>query len=201
MRKPQRYTILELAQKTGVPPRTVRFYVQRDLIPPAVGRGRGQHYGEEHLTGILRLQDLKRSGRKLDDAKKEVPGRDRHELAESRDDAAAPTASTQRRVTRILLAHEGIWLEVGGGVILPTADGLDRLAEVCRREFGLNPEDRQRRITVINRLGSVLHIPDGLGKGSSLRIGPGESVEVADVTPAIQRAESDGLVTVLRQPE
>lgn len=50
----------ELAQHAGVSPRTVRYYVQRGLLPAPVFRGRDTSYGSEHLLrlkAIRRLQD------------------------------------------------------------------------------------------------------------------------------------------------
>ncbi len=63
MKERNRYSIDELTRMTGINRRTVRYYVQRGLIPPPAGRGRGRHYGEEHLDGILRIQDQKRQGK------------------------------------------------------------------------------------------------------------------------------------------
>lgn len=62
-----RYSIAELAQRAGVSRRTVRFYVQRGLIPPPYGRGRGRHYGDEHLEALLRVRALKAEGHALAD--------------------------------------------------------------------------------------------------------------------------------------
>lgn len=47
----------ELAEKAGVSPRTIRYYVQRGLLPAPTFRGRDTAYGEEHL---LRLRAIKR---------------------------------------------------------------------------------------------------------------------------------------------
>lgn len=47
----------ELAERAGVSPRTVRYYVQRGLLPAPVFRGRDTAYGEEHL---LRLRAIRR---------------------------------------------------------------------------------------------------------------------------------------------
>lgn len=49
-----------LCDLTGVSPRTVYFYVQQGLLPPAEGAGRGARYTEVHrdrLRLIRRLQD------------------------------------------------------------------------------------------------------------------------------------------------
>ncbi len=51
------YKLDELAEKADVSPRTVRYYVQRGLLPPPVFRGRDTAYSGAHL---LRLRLIKR---------------------------------------------------------------------------------------------------------------------------------------------
>ncbi len=58
----RRYSIGELAELTGVSRRTVHFYVQRRIIDPPLGRGRGRHYDTGHVAQILRVRDLQRQG-------------------------------------------------------------------------------------------------------------------------------------------
>lgn len=53
------FSLNELAEETGVPARTVRFYIARGLLPGPAGAGRGATYGRAHLErlrDILRLQ-------------------------------------------------------------------------------------------------------------------------------------------------
>ena len=47
----------QLAGRAGLAPRTVRYYVQRGLLPAPVFRGADTTYGEEHL---LRLKAIRR---------------------------------------------------------------------------------------------------------------------------------------------
>src|SRR5215216_5712279 len=56
----ERYRIAELAQATGVTPRTIRFYVAEGLLPPPQGAGPAAVYGAGHrdrLELIGRLKD------------------------------------------------------------------------------------------------------------------------------------------------
>ncbi|MEB3237362.1 MAG: MerR family transcriptional regulator [Candidatus Sericytochromatia bacterium] len=55
------FKLAQLAQAAGVSPRTVRYYIQRGLLPAPGFRGADTTYGEEHLRrlGVIRrLQDL-----------------------------------------------------------------------------------------------------------------------------------------------
>jgi DNA-binding transcriptional MerR regulator len=69
-----RYSIGELARQAGVTRRTVRFYVQRGLIPQPLGRGRGEHYAEEHLAAVLRVRSLQEQGASLEEIRQHHEG-------------------------------------------------------------------------------------------------------------------------------
>ena len=51
------WKLTDLADEAGVSPRTVRYYVQRGLLPAPAFRGPETAYGREHL---LRLKAIKR---------------------------------------------------------------------------------------------------------------------------------------------
>lgn len=59
------YNLVDLADAAGVAPRTVRFYIQENLLPPPGGLGRGRHYGAEHLDRLRRIADFQRAGHSL----------------------------------------------------------------------------------------------------------------------------------------
>jgi hypothetical protein len=63
----ERLSIDELAAATGVSRRTVHYYIQRRLIDPPLGRGRGRHYDRRHALQILKVRDLQRRGVALTD--------------------------------------------------------------------------------------------------------------------------------------
>ena len=43
------FTLVELSEVSGVPARTIRFYIARGLLPPPLVGGRSACYGAEHL--------------------------------------------------------------------------------------------------------------------------------------------------------
>jgi len=55
-----RFKIGELAQRAGVTPRTVHYYVHIGLLPPPKGRGRYSYYTEEHLRRLQVIRQLQR---------------------------------------------------------------------------------------------------------------------------------------------
>jgi len=67
MSKDRTYTIGSLADTAGVSRRTVRFYVQRDLLPPPQGLGRGALYTDEHLARLLQIKAWQEDGVPLDE--------------------------------------------------------------------------------------------------------------------------------------
>lgn len=62
MIKPDIFNIDTLAEKAGVSRRTIHYYLQRGLLMPPCGEGRGCHYTSEHLTRIKELQQLSAQG-------------------------------------------------------------------------------------------------------------------------------------------
>jgi len=57
-----RFTAADLARRSGLPLRTVRYYVQEGLVDPPSGRGRGAHFGESHLRQLARVRLLQSAG-------------------------------------------------------------------------------------------------------------------------------------------
>src|SRR6266849_5215767 len=56
------YGIKELAELGGVTRRTVRYYVQRGLLPTPLGTGRGPHYTAAHLERLIHIRTLQETG-------------------------------------------------------------------------------------------------------------------------------------------
>ncbi len=115
----------ELADRAGVSRRTVRYYVQRGLLPAPAGLGRGKHYGASHLARLLQIRELQAEGVPLEDiaARLEGPG---------------PTPVAKPRIsqttwTRIALA-EGIELHLEGRRL--TEEQVKRLSQLVKRTIG-----------------------------------------------------------------
>ena len=74
--------LTELAETCGVSPRTVRYYVQRGLLPAPVFRGRDTAYGEEHVVRLRAIKRLQEAYLPLDAIERELKQRPLSELRE-----------------------------------------------------------------------------------------------------------------------
>ena len=70
----RKLAIGELVQASGVSRRTVRYYVQRGLLPPPEGAGRGHYYRPEHLTRLLEIKELQGRGLGLEEIRERLAG-------------------------------------------------------------------------------------------------------------------------------
>jgi len=55
------YSLSDLAETTGIEPRTIRSYIERGLLPGAEARGRAATYSEEHLSRLQVIRSLRRA--------------------------------------------------------------------------------------------------------------------------------------------
>jgi len=98
------YKLDELAREAGTSPRTVRYYVQRGLLPAPAFRGKDTTYGHEHLVrlrAIRRLQQaffpldaiaVELSRRSLDELERIASGAEIPSPLEARAPSASPSA-------------------------------------------------------------------------------------------------------------
>jgi DNA-binding transcriptional MerR regulator len=66
--------INELCEKANVTPRTVHFYVQQGLLPPAGSPGPGARYGEGHVSRIRLIRLLQKQHLPLAEIAKRTKG-------------------------------------------------------------------------------------------------------------------------------
>jgi DNA-binding transcriptional MerR regulator len=58
----QQMSLTELAEKAGLPGRTVRFYIARGLLPGPLKAGRDAAYGAAHLARLREIARLQTEG-------------------------------------------------------------------------------------------------------------------------------------------
>lgn len=94
----------QLSEQTGVTERSIRFYIQKGLLPRPVGGTRAAHYTEAHLADLLRIREWQAAGLSL-----EAIG----DLLAARDDAPiAPLRRGAIEVRSHLVIDDGIELSI-----------------------------------------------------------------------------------------
>jgi DNA-binding transcriptional MerR regulator len=59
------WSLAELAEETGISPRTIRYYISRGLLDGPTVAGRGAAYGKDHLARLRAIQELQGQGAML----------------------------------------------------------------------------------------------------------------------------------------
>jgi DNA-binding transcriptional MerR regulator len=113
------YGIKELAELGGVTRRTVRYYVQRGLLPTPLGTGRGPHYTVAHLERLIHIRKLQETGVPLAEISAQLDGIPQ---ASMRAPARSPAASPSLRAP--------------GTHVLPEGRGDVKLSPLRRRRRG-----------------------------------------------------------------
>lgn len=125
------FGIKELASLGGVSRRTVRYYVQRGLLPTPTGTGRGSHYTQEHLDRLIQVRTWQEEGVSLAEIEQRVGA------AAPPDESTAngaPTAPDGTAWTRVDL-HPGVELHLQTQTRLSQAD-TERILEKVRAVLG-----------------------------------------------------------------
>lgn len=135
-----RYAIGDLARLAGVSRRTVRYYVQENLISAPLGVGRGNHYGAEHLQQILHVKAMQEAGRTLDEIRRLPAAAD---AAPPRARGRVDRISAQRSIWRRLTLAPGVELQLRGDIRLPSPGRIEELAAWCRLHLAttIDPEE------------------------------------------------------------
>lgn len=94
------YKLDELARATRISARTVRYYVQRGLLPPAAFRGKDTAYGHEHLVRLRAIRRLQEAFFPLDAIAAELEGRPLVEIERIADGNVALPSEPTSRATR-----------------------------------------------------------------------------------------------------
>jgi DNA-binding transcriptional MerR regulator len=124
-----RMGIKDLVQASGVTRRTVRYYVQRGLLPPPHGAGRGHFYLASHLDVLLRIKDLQSRGLTLDEILASF------QAGPGREEAPLPEPPAIELVTRIRVT-DGVEILVSPGSEPPRPAQIRALADAAARILG-----------------------------------------------------------------
>ena len=86
-------TLAELADASGLPARTIRFYIARGLVDGPVKAGRNAVYTGDHLKRLEKIKSLQAKGRMLSEIGDAVAG------VSERVASAAPTPWWQHAIS------------------------------------------------------------------------------------------------------
>jgi DNA-binding transcriptional MerR regulator len=125
-----RYEISELEEETGIPIRTIRYYISRGLLAPAYGRGPSATYDLGHLLRLRLIARLKDERHPLEEIRDRLG-----EMSDSDVEAAlgiqvAPPTDTWRRIT----LHDDIELHIR---VQPAGANSDAFNEAVELIVGL----------------------------------------------------------------
>ncbi len=77
------WTLAELAEESGLPARTIRYYIARGLLESPVVKGRKAWYAASHLERLQAIRGLQEKGLTLSEIGRALqPEEDRKELSE-----------------------------------------------------------------------------------------------------------------------
>ena len=115
----QLFTLDELASLVDLPRRTVRYYIQIELIDRPEGVGRGAHYSTRHLEQLIEIRKWQQAGLSLE--------RIRELLSASETGALLPPPRPREKGTVAVRSHICI------------DDGLE--LSIDPKQANLTPED------------------------------------------------------------
>jgi len=124
------YGIEELAELGGVTRRTVRYYVQRGLLPTPLGTGRGPHYTLAHLERLIHIRQLQETGVPLTEVAARLDG-------VPQTPASATETLTEQSTWRRFVLADGVELHVRAGAASLQPSQLTRLVEATQQALGL----------------------------------------------------------------
>ena len=96
-------TLADIAETSGIPARTIRFYIARGLLDGPVKGGRDAAYTEGHLARLKRIKRLQAEGRTLAEIGRLMAG------AAGRFAAASPTTWSQYAIAADVI----VWVKAG----------------------------------------------------------------------------------------
>jgi Ca-activated chloride channel family protein len=135
--KEGRWKLEELADRAGVSPRTVRYYVQRGLLPAPRFQGRDTVYSAEHLARLKAIRRLQERFLPLDRIQAELEGRSLDELrrlAETRG-AAPRAASPPAEGAPVARAQQWARFELAPGLELHVGEGASEAVRALADEL------------------------------------------------------------------
>jgi DNA-binding transcriptional MerR regulator len=99
----EQMTLADIAEASGLPARTIRFYIARGLLNGPVKGGRGAVYTKEHLARLDRIKSLQSDGRTLSEIARMLGGHSQESAV------SPPTAWWQHAIGDDII----VWVRAG----------------------------------------------------------------------------------------
>jgi len=118
----------ELATRAGVSVRTVRYYIQRGLLPPAEFRGPDTAYDDRHLHALRAIKRLQEDYLPLDAIASALEGKSESELRRIAERGMSTTTKVTKEEPkpREPRGVRGERVTLGDGIELWIEEGADR---------------------------------------------------------------------------
>ena len=152
------FDIDSLCTLTGVPRRTVRYYIQIGLLERPEGETRAARYGRRHLAQLLEIQKWTAAGLSLDRIRELLAG------------GAEPPVSAMRTGTIEVRSH----LLVADGVEIVVEPGRAGLSPAQMRAFFRGVADLHRQLT---RAAPAAPVPSAAAEATETPPTPGPSAK------------------------
>lgn len=138
-------SIQDLCERTGLPRRTIHFYIQQGLLPPPTGAGPGARYDDCHLLRLRLIPRLRQMGLRLDQIRDRFQDADLPALQAIEQQLGAPPVPNQAPPAVQPYLHYplpgGILLAAPSNLPIAERKKLAELLEAARRIFAPSPLD------------------------------------------------------------
>jgi DNA-binding transcriptional MerR regulator len=124
-----RFTLDELIDATGVNQRTIRYYVQQGLVPPAAGKGRSSHYTSAHVEALTQIRELRDRNLSIEEIRQVIEA----------DAQPAVLSAAGESWTRFVL-HPGVEIHVLADAPEHVHVLVDQMQQLARRWLGENDQ-------------------------------------------------------------
>ena len=121
---PERLSLSQLAELTGFSSRSIRFYIQKELVDKPEGQKRGAYYQQRHIEQLMFLKRGQEQGLSLDRLRQLM------RRPESFVPVEPPQPGTMRLLNHLTLA-EGIELVIEPQLSGLNADEIRQLTKAC----------------------------------------------------------------------
>ncbi len=125
-------TLADLSDESGIPARTIRFYISRGLLDGPVKAGRGAEYAAGHLARLEKIKKLQADGRMLSEMVNIL------NAGRSADAATPPTAWWQHVI------HDDVMVWVRGDVAPWRMKQIRAAVEAFAVQLAVPENDNQR---------------------------------------------------------